>query len=71
VSTVSKRLSASDPLTEHDVAERIDRAAMRLLRMLGDVREADGDLFDDVRRSRYHSNALDLLAEEIALWRSL
>jgi hypothetical protein len=61
-----KRLSAGDPLTEHDVAERIDRAALRLLRIMGDIRQQGG--MEAVRHSRYLTNVLGMLAAELTLW---
>ncbi len=69
MSAVGKRLSASEPLTEHDVAERLSRAADRLLRILMDVRQAEGDLFEDVKRSRYlPGGLLEGLAAELQAW---
>lgn len=66
--SMGKRTSTADPLTEHDVAERLDHAALRTLRILLDVRQ-DPELWRAVRSSRYHTNVLDLLATELAEWR--
>lgn len=63
---VGKRLSASDPLNEHDIAERLDRAAFRTLRILMDVREHG--VMDAVKGSRYNTNVLSLLVDELAEW---
>lgn len=63
---VGKRLSTSEPLNEHDIAERLDRAAFRTLRILMDVRQ--NGVMDAVKRSRYFLNTLDLLADEMAEW---
>lgn len=61
-----KRLRTSDPLTEHDVAERLDRAAYRVARIMLDARR-DGYM-DLVKHSRYLTGALQLVAAELALW---
>jgi hypothetical protein len=61
-----KRLRTSDPLTEHDVAERIDRAALRLARILTDIRQQGG--MEAVQRSRYLTNAVNILAAELEIW---
>lgn len=64
-----KRLSTDEPLTEHDVADRIDKAADRLLRIFWDVRQIGGDLAPSVVRSRYlTSGCLDELAAELRRW---
>jgi hypothetical protein len=63
-----KRLSTDEPLTEHDIAARIDKAALRLINILMDIRQQEGDLWHDVRRSRYMSGVLGMLGEEIAIW---
>jgi hypothetical protein len=65
---VGKRTSTDQPLTEHDVAERLDRAALRLLRLLIEIRNLG--IVEQVKGSRYHTNALDLVEKEIATWRS-
>jgi hypothetical protein len=64
---VGKRLSTNEPLTPHDVAERLDKAALRTLRILTEVRE-DPDLFGQVKHSRYHTNVCRLLADELENW---
>lgn len=63
-----KRRSVDEPLTEHDVADRLDRAAVRTLRILMDVRQQPGDLYEQVRASRYLTNSLSALMAELALW---
>lgn len=63
-----KRQNPSEPLTADDVAERLDRAAVRVLRILLDVRQADGDLCVEVKGSRYLTNSLAWLAAELAAW---
>lgn len=61
-----KRLHASDPLTEHDVAERLDKAALRVVRIMSDARQQG--YMDAVKHSRYLTGALNLLAAELDLW---
>jgi hypothetical protein len=61
-----KRLRTSDPLTEHDVAERIDKAAVRTVRILMDIRQAG--MMEQVKHSRYLTNSLNMLAAELNLW---
>lgn len=65
--TVGKRRDPSQPLTEHDVAERLDRAALRLLRIMWDVRVNHPELLGPVRSSRYFTNAAAALAYELGL----
>ncbi len=65
--SAGKRSSTSEPLTEHDVAERLDRAAVRTLRILMDARQIDG-LAEQVRGSRYLTNSLAALAAELQEW---
>jgi hypothetical protein len=68
-SSPGKRSSTDEPLTEHDVAERLDRAVMRVVRIMMDVREnMPPDMVDLVKRSRYTTNALLLLADELKAW---
>lgn len=63
-----KRLSTDEPLTEHDVAERLDRAALRLVRIMMDVRQTPG-LFEAVKGSRYLTcGLLEGLAAELQAW---
>lgn len=52
--SVGKRLSPDEPLTEHDVAERLSKALERVYRILADV-EQDPRLHRAVLRSRYLS----------------
>lgn len=66
---VGKRLSTAEPLTEHDVAERLSHAAERTLRILMDVRQTEGDLYEDVKHSRYLlGGLLEALAAELQTW---
>jgi hypothetical protein len=71
---VGKRLATSEPLTEHDVAERVDKAVNRALVLLTEIRLIDGNndmgepMFDAVRRSRYLTNVGTLLKEELERW---
>lgn len=61
---VGKRLGTDEPLTEHDVAERLSKAALRLLRLLTEFREAG--MVDVVKHSRYcHGEVLQALAAEL------
>lgn len=68
MSSIGKRTSADQPLTEHDIAERLCHSAMRTLKILMDVRQHEGDLFTDVKQSRYMNGTLELLAEELQRW---
>lgn len=52
-----KRLSTDEPLTEHDVADRLDKAALRLWRILLDVEQLGPETERRVRASRYLTNA--------------
>lgn len=63
---VGKRLSTEDPLTEHDVAARLDKAALRTYRILVEVREMG--LKDQVKSSRYLTNIINALAAELQAW---
>ena len=55
-------------LTADDVARRLDRAVVRVLRIMMDTRQQEGDLYNDVRHSRY-LGSLDALAYElVAEW---
>lgn len=65
-SAVGKRTSTDQPLTEHDVAERLDKAAMRVLKILVEVREMD--ILPLVKSSRYLTNSLNALAAELQAW---
>ena len=57
-SQVGKRYSKDDPLGPHDVADRLDRAALRVWRIISLVEDAGEDFADGVRSSRYLTNAL-------------
>jgi hypothetical protein len=61
-----KRLSTTEPLTEHDVAERLDKAALRVVRIMSDIRQQG--FMDLVKHSRYLTGALNILAAELKLW---
>lgn len=61
-----KRLSTDQPLTEHDIADRLDRAALRLLRIMWDARQLG--LMDPVRGSRYFTNVCGALQAELEAW---
>lgn len=63
-----KRLSTSDPLTADDVADRLNRALDRALRIMWDVRRTEGDLLDEVKRSRYLGPAGHHVAYELQRW---
>lgn len=65
---VGKRFSTSEPLTEHDVAERLSRSILRTLTILTQTRELG--MMKEVKSSRYMvGGGLDLLAKEIEEWR--
>lgn len=67
--SAGKRLDKDDPLTEHDIADRLARAAYRLLRIMQDVRQLPGDVMQDVQQSRYlPAGLLDDLAAELREW---
>lgn len=63
---VGKRLDKDEPLTEHDVAERLDKAALRTYRILWDARALG--MVDEVKASRYLTNIINALAAELAEW---
>ena len=50
--SAGKRLSTDEPLTEHDVAERLTSALLRVTRILEDI-VADPSLHQAVQGSRY------------------
>jgi len=62
-----KRANATEPLTPDDVAERLSHAAERTLRILMDVRQ-DEDLMEQVKHSRYLTDGLHVLAQELHKW---
>jgi hypothetical protein len=64
--TAGKRLSTGDPLTEHDVAERLDKAILRVIRIMSDARQQG--YMDQVKNSRYLTNTPGMLAAELELW---
>lgn len=61
-----KRLSTADPLTEHDVADRLDKALLRAIRIMSDARQQG--YMDLVKRSRYLTNTPGMMAAELKLW---
>src|SRR5580693_8523901 len=61
-----KRLNTSEPLTEHDVADRLDRAALRVVRIMMDTRQLG--MMEQVKHSRYLTGVLNMLAAELKLW---
>lgn len=64
---VGKRRSPDEPLTEHDVAERLSKAALRTWRILSEARQLG--LMDQVKHSRYlPGGELRALREELDLW---
>lgn len=66
-----KRLSTSDPLTADDVADRLNRALDRALRIMWDVRLNGGELmWERVKMSHYlhASPAGNHLAHELQRW---
>lgn len=65
---VGKRLGADKPLTEHDVAERLDHAMLRVARILADV-TSDPALHQAVRSSRYVTAGLtEALQDALTAW---
>lgn len=64
-----KRLSTSDPLTPDDVADRLNRALDRVLRIMWDIQQTEGSLMDEVKRSRYLIGGLpNYVAYELQQW---
>lgn len=67
--SVGKRLSTDEPLTEHDVAARLDAALMRVWRIAHDARVNQGpEFYEAVRNSRYLTNAITEVERELAYW---
>lgn len=65
--SVGKRADKHQPLTEHDVAERLDRAAMRALRILWEARQLG--IAEEVKASRYLTGGtLEWLRAELDAW---
>lgn len=64
--TAGKRLSTDEPLTEHDFAERLDKAALRLMRIMWDARRLE--LMEPIKSSRYLTNIVYALRAEMDLW---
>lgn len=60
-----KRQSTDEPLTPDDVAERLDKALVRVLRIMYEVRTREGSLLADVRQSRYLGPAINHVAYEL------
>lgn len=65
-----KRQSTAEPLTADDVAERLSHAMLRCWKILMDVRQAEGTLFEDVKHSRYFNVMPYQLIEELELWQT-
>lgn len=65
--SAGKRLSTDEPLTEHDIAERLDKAALRVWQIMLDARQIEG-LMEQVKHSRYCTNVLGELVEELRRW---
>ena len=51
-----KRSGTPAPLTEHDVADRLDKTCLRLWRILLDVEQMGPEFKEAVRTSRYLTN---------------
>lgn len=63
---LGKRTNGDQPLTEHDIAERLDHAAMRCLTILMLAR--DFGMIEEVKSSRYLTNSLNGLLAELQEW---
>lgn len=66
---VGKRCSGGDKtLTPDDVAKKLETAALRVWRIMLDLRQAEGDLYEQVRDNRYLTTGVlqGLLAELLA-----
>lgn len=62
---LDKRRDTDQPLNEHDVAERLTKAAVRLYRILVELRELG--MAEAVQHSRYyHEEMLAAVADELA-----
>lgn len=67
--SVGKRYSTQDPLTEHDVAERLSHAMLRTWKILADINN-DPVLRDAVASSRFLvSGVTEGLAEALAAFK--
>lgn len=65
--SVGKRTSTEQPLTEHDVAERLGKSLLRTLRIMQEARSLG--LMPGVQSSRYYPTGLpEMLAEELREW---
>lgn len=65
---VGKRLSADEPLTEHDLAERLSKSIQRTWTILLQVREMG--MMDDVKASHHMvGGGIEGLSEELDRWR--
>jgi hypothetical protein len=65
---VGKRHSTDQPLTEHDVADRLSNAMLRALRILEDSRQLG--LMAEVKSSRYyHPELIHYLEKELEAWK--
>lgn len=67
--SVGKRTSTAEPLTEHDVAERIGRSMLRTLTIMQQAR--DLGLMPAVKSSRYYALGLpEMMQAELEQWTS-
>jgi hypothetical protein len=55
-------------LTQDEVAKRVEYAITRCLKVLMDIRQVEGFLYEDIRGSRFITNAGDFLAAELNEW---
>lgn len=65
-STVGKRLNKDDPLGPHDIADRLDRATLRVWRILLLTDDAGPEFRQAVRGSRYLTNAISECRDAIS-----
>ena len=72
--SVGKRYNTTEPLTEHDVADRLEKAMLRVWRIMVDARQMEGEvgtypnLMDAVKSSRYLTNVPMALMWELERW---
>lgn len=55
-------------LGHDDVAKRTEAAIVRATKILMDIRQQEGDMFEQVKQSRHLTNAGDFLAAELKWW---
>ena len=71
---VGKRYDTSEPLTEHDIAERLEKAMLRVWRIMLDARQVEGQvgtydsLMEADKGSRYLTNVPEALMWEMQRW---